>query len=234
MNQVDCIQGDPLWFAARAGSVTASRVAAVIAKLKRSSNESAERAHYRCQLVSERLTGRADEHYVSQYMKDGTENEPLARTAYELERDCMVEQVGFVLHPTIQWVGASPDGIVGSDGLLECKCPKATTHLEYLLGGVVPEEYQAQMLLQMAVCERQWCDFASYNPLFPEHLRLFIVRFPRDEKRIAEMEAEVVKFLGEVEMMLGSLPRKAGEDVLERQLEESLRITKQDVARVSL
>jgi len=107
------------------------------------------------------------------------------------------EPGGFALHASIPRFGASPDGLVGNDGLVEFKCPTTAVHLEYVANGVVPEEYHWQMLAQMACTERQWCDFVSFDPRLPDKFQLFIRRFHRDEARIAEMEAEVMKFLQE-------------------------------------
>jgi predicted phage-related endonuclease len=83
-------------------------------------------------------------------MIHGTETEPEARRAYEFFVDCDVQQVGFVPHPTINMAGASPDGLVGDDGLLELKCPNSATHIETLLSGEIPDKYIKQMQFQMA------------------------------------------------------------------------------------
>lgn len=225
MNVIDCVQGSQAWFECRLGCVTSSRVADAIAKLKRKEGESAARRNLRYEILCELLTKKPSEHYVSRYMEEGKENEPLARTAYELQKDVIVEQVGFVYHNTIKMAGASPDGLVGEDGLIEIKCPKTSTHLEYLICAAVPEEYKPQMLWQMACTGRQWNDFVSYNPRLPEDLQLLVVRLPRDGNRITEIEASVVEFLEEVDQMLNSLYpietlKKSLEVVRKRKLEE--------------
>jgi hypothetical protein len=131
-----------------------------------------------------------------------------------------VEQVGFVVHSKINRAGASPDGLIGDDGLIEIKCPNSSTHIEYILGYTeAPSEYQPQMLWQMACTERQWCDFVSFDPRMPEHLQLFVVRFHRDDARIAEMEAEVLKFLAEVDAIIERLPKEDPREALARQAE---------------
>ena len=135
----------------------------------------------------------------------GTEQEPFARAAYELHRDLMVTTVGFAMHPTISRFGASPDGLVGEDGLIQIKCPNTATHIEYLLAGVVPAEYEGQMLAEMACTGRDWCDVISFDPRLPEHLQLFIRRFERDNFRIAEIEEKVQQFLLEVDQTLARL-----------------------------
>jgi hypothetical protein len=176
----------------------------VMATLKRG-GEAASRRDYRAELIAERLTGRAEDQYVSKEMKFGTEQEPFARTAYEIKTENIVDQVGFIFHPRLDFTGASPDGLIGEDGGLELKCPKTTTHLAYMMGGTVPKEYQYQMLWNMACAEREWWDFASYDPRLPEKLRVFIVRLPRDEARIGEIEREVLKLNSEVQYICALL-----------------------------
>lgn len=190
-------QQTPEWFAQRAGKVTASRVADVMAKVK--SGEAAGRANYRAQLVAERLTGTAAESYSNAAMQWGTDTEPYARMAYEAATGNLVLETGFVLHPDIGFSGASPDGLIGNDGLVEIKCPNTATHIDYLLASTVPEKYKPQMAWQMACTGREWCDFISYDPRLPEDLRLFTVRYKREEDYIEELEAAVVQFLKEVD-----------------------------------
>lgn len=204
----DFEQGSADWFAVRCGKVTASRVADVIAKTK--SGPSASRANYAAQLVAERLTGTVAESYSNGAMQWGTEQEPEARLAYEFRTDLEVEQIAFVPHPTIAMSGASPDGLVADDGLVEIKCPNVATHIETLLGGAIPGKYQTQMLWQMACTGRQWCDFVSFDPRMPEEMRLFVQRLPRDDTRIAELEAEVSAFLTEIDATVAELTRRYG------------------------
>lgn len=199
-------QGSDAWKALRAGKVTASRVADVLSKIK--SGESAGRKNYRMDLVAERLTGKPADSFTNSAMQWGTEQEPFARIAYETHKGLFVEQVPFVDHPTIEWFGCSPDGLVAEDGLLEIKCPNTTTHLEYLQDGKPPSKYIPQMMAQMACTGRKWCDFASFDPRLPEDLQLFVVRLNRDDAYIQEMEAEVKQFLTEVEATLLKLKRK--------------------------
>ena len=204
MKALDLVQGSESWLAARAGKVTASRIADVMAKIK--TGEAAARRDYKAQLIAEILTGRPQEDgYINAEMQFGIDTEPLARAAYEADTGDLVEQVGLVLHPTIDRAAASPDGLVSDSGLVEIKCPKVATHLTYLLDGVAPSKYQPQMLFQMACCEREWCDFASFRPDLPPALQLFTVRFPRDDARIKAMEDEVKAFLAEVDGLLARL-----------------------------
>jgi putative phage-type endonuclease len=197
-------QRTPEWLAARTGSVTASRVADVVSKLK-NGKVSASRATYMMELLAEVVTGSAAEHFVSIPMMYGIENEPLARSMYELKRGVEVERIGYVKHASIPRSGASPDGLVGDHGLVEIKVPNTTTHLGYFIEGVVPEEYKPQMMWQMACTGREWCDFVSYDPRIHEDLGLFIIRFERDEKAIGEMECEVEKFIEELNAMAAKL-----------------------------
>lgn len=188
-------QGTAEWFNERIGKVTASRVADILATIK--TGESASRANYRWQLVCERLTGLKEETYTNASMETGIEREPLARAAYEHLRGVFVTKVGFIPHPSIEMAGASPDGIV-EDGLIEIKCPGQNAHGQTLLSKKAPTKYIPQMQMQMSCTGSKWCDFVSYNPTFPDHLQLIIIRVERDEDYIQNMESEIVKFLAEV------------------------------------
>jgi putative phage-type endonuclease len=207
-----CDQGTAEWFAARVGKVTASRVADVIARTK--SGWGAGRANYAAQLVAERLTGEPAETFSNAAMQWGTCTEPEARRAYCFRQDVDVLEVGFVDHPSIAMTGASPDGLIGEDGLVEIKCPQTATHIATLLGRSVPSKYITQIQWQLACTGRQWCDFASYDPRLPESMRLFVARVPRDDAMIGGLEAEVIDFLTEVETTVASL-----RGLYERQLE---------------
>lgn len=208
MNIIDCPQGSQAWLAIRAGRVTASRIADLMARTK--TGWGASRANYMAELVAERLTGTVAEGFTNAAMKWGTEVEPEARSAYQFLTDAEVTEVGFVIHPTIDSSGASPDGLVGTDGLLELKCPQTATHIETLLGGVVSDKYIKQMQWQMACTGRQWCDFASYDPRLPARMQLFVKRVARDTALIAEIEAAVRDFLGEVDAKVSALSAKYG------------------------
>lgn len=197
------IQGSPEWIAARVGKVTASRVADIVAKTK--TGYSAMRANYLAELLTERLTGQPAPKFTNAAMEWGSANEADARTAYEFERSVSVEQVGLIPHPSIAMAAASPDGLVGTDGLVEIKAPNTATHLETLLGGSVPAKYVTQMQFQMACTSRQWCDFCSYDPRLPIHMQLFVRRLERDDKHIAELESEIRKFLIELDDKIAAL-----------------------------
>jgi len=196
-------QGSEEWFTIRIGKVTASRVADVIAKTK--TGYSASRDNYMAQLICERLTGLKGESFTNAAMQHGTDTEPLARAAYEALKDVLVDEVGFVPHPTIEMAGASPDGLVGEDGLLEIKAPQTNTHIETLLSQSVPGKYNTQMQFQMACTGRKWCDFVSFDNRLPEELQLFVRRVPRDEVFIRLIEAEIVQFLAELDDKINKL-----------------------------
>ena len=194
MNDIE--QGTEEWFAIRCGKVTASRIADIIATTK--SGYSASRANYEAQLICEILTGKPAESFTNAAMAWGTETEPLARAQYELKTGNMVNQIGFVVHPKIEQAGASPDGLVDNDGLIEIKCPNTSTHLDTLLSQKVPSKYIIQMTWQMLCTGRKWCDFVSYDPRLPDNLQLFIQRIELDEDYAKKLQNEVVMFLVEV------------------------------------
>ena len=202
-------QGTPEWLHFRTGRATASRVKDILAKLKRKKGEAAARSNYRKELLAERLTGRAIEHYVTSQMQDGIDREPYARALYEAVTGTMVQEAGFVLHPTMDFFGASPDGLCGTDGGLELKSPQETTHLEYLRSRVLPEEYEPQVMANIICCKREWWDFASFNPYMPDPLKLFVVRVYRNDQRTTEIEDAVQQFNDEIEAELKELGRPA-------------------------
>jgi putative phage-type endonuclease len=196
-------QGTPEWFAARLGNVTASRVADVIAKTK--SGYSASRDNYMAQLICERLANTVAESFTNAAMQWGTETEPLARAAYESVADVLVDEVGYMPHPTIERAGASPDGLVGLFGLLEIKCPNTATHIDTLISEQVPAKYITQMQWQMACTGRVWCDFVSFDPRLPSGLQMFVKRVEFDAEYVAMLKEEIIKFLTELDAKISKL-----------------------------
>jgi len=223
-NFLDGDQNSPEWLKQRAGHVTASRVADVIATRKRGEGELAARKRYRRELLAEILRGRAADHFVTEAMQFGIDNEPVARTAYEMMTGYEVERVGFVLHPRIARCGASPDGLVGDVGGVEIKVPETETFIEWKLAGVVPEEHKPQMYLNMACCERdrpiEWWDFFAHDPRLADGVGNFLVRLPRDDEKIAEMEHKIEEFLTE---LLADADRFVTGQGLDEKLRESIR-----------
>ena len=183
------------WFSARCGKVTASRIGDLMAKTK--SGYSASRKNYMAQLVVERLTGNVEESYQNAAMLWGIETEPYAREAYEIFSGNLVSEVGFIPHETLQ-AGASPDGLVGTDGLIEIKCPNTATHIDFLLSEKIDRKYFLQMQFQMICTKRDWCDFVSFDPRMPENLRYRSVTVDYDAALAEQIHEEVEKFIGEL------------------------------------
>jgi putative phage-type endonuclease len=196
-------QYSPEWWAARLGNVTASRVADVIAKTK--SGYSASRDNYMAQLICERMTNTVAESYTNAAMQWGTETEPLARAAYESLADVLVDEVGYIAHPTIERAGASPDGLIGLFGLLEIKCPNTATHIDTLISEQVPTKYITQMQWQMSCTGRIWADFVSFDPRLPSGLQMFVKRVEFDAEYVAMLKEEVIKFLAELDAKISKL-----------------------------
>ena len=194
------------WFIARAGKVTASRVADVIAKTK--SGYSTSRSNYMAELICERLTGKQGDFFQSTAMAWGTNTEPAARSAYSAASGVLVTEIGFVSHALIDMSGASPDGLVDDDGLVEIKCPNTATHIDTILSQEAPARYIPQMQWQMACTGRAWCDFVSFDPRMPEDMQLFIARVPRNPVMIDLLEREVRSFLSELDQKIHDLKRK--------------------------
>ena len=190
------IQGSTEWFAARRGKVTASRVHDIIRTTK--TGPAASRKNYMTELVLERLTNTTPDSFTNEAMQWGTDHEGAARDVYSFIKNVEVEEFGFLDHPTLS-AGASPDGLIGSEGGLEIKCPNSATHIETLRNGKIKPEYITQMQWNMACSGRQWWDFMSFDPRMPEGLKHWIKRIERDQDRIDELEAAVSDFLKEVE-----------------------------------
>ena len=198
------------WYQARLGCVTASRTADNLAKTK--SGYSTSRANYIADLIVERLTGKPPEGFTSSAMQWGTETEPQARMAYEIITGNQVTETGFVLHPQIEGFGASPDGLVGEDGLVEIKCPNTNTHINTLLDEKIPQKYIVQMHVQMICTQRDWCDFVSFDPRLPVDMQIFIKRVEMDPNLEDEILGEVVKFLEEMDEKIEALKAKVSND----------------------
>lgn len=191
------------WFAARLGKATASRISDVMARTK--SGYGAGRKNYMTELLVERLTGERADFYVNAAMQHGIDFEPLAISEYEMQTDSLVVPVGFIDHPSMPMCGASPDGLVGDDGLIEVKCPNTATHIETFLGGSIKRDYILQMHWQMICTGRKWCDFVSFDNRLPAKLAISISRVPMDNDLAGLITAEVVSFLTELDILINSL-----------------------------
>jgi len=203
---IECEQGSTEWIAARCGRIGASSIADATARTK--TGWGASRANLAARLVVERLTGAATESYTNDAMRWGTEQEPAAREMYGFASGLEVKQVGLVLHPAISMSHASPDGLVGDNGLVEIKCPSSAVHIETLLGGSIDGKYVKQMQWQMACTGRKWCDFVSYDPRLPAEMQLHVQRVHRDPQMISDLEMAVVLFLEEVDATCKALREK--------------------------
>ena len=193
-NYKEVQQGTPEWILARLGCGTASRANDMCA-----AETTAAYQNYLWELVAERETAQPTESYVNADMERGIAVEPIARAAYEAHTGTFVETTGFYLHPEIPFFGASPDGLVGTEGLLEIKSPRTSTHLRYLSEGKVPTKYKRQMMCQLAcVPGRKWVDFVSFDDRVRESKRLFIVRFEPKQSEMDEMLEQIKKFLNRV------------------------------------
>lgn len=190
------------WIMSRVAHVTCSRFADVMDKLK-NGNPGAKRTKYMLDVVAERISGTPTEHYVTAAMERGVMMEPMARAAYEAKTGCIVDECGFIHHPTLQWVGGSLDGFVDDQGIIEIKAPTTSTHLTTILSGECL--HLPQIMGYLWLTGRQWCDFISYDDRMPEPLNLYIQRIPRNDAYIAALEAEVRVFLGEVDALVKRL-----------------------------
>lgn len=208
MRIIVCEQNTPEWHAARSGKCTGSRIADVTAKGKGGA-PSAMRATYLGELVAERLSGfQTMDGYKSPAMKWGTDNEPKACSMYAFMFDAEPTPVGFVLHPTFDMAGASPDRLVGDKGLIQIKCPNSSTHADTLLGASIDGKYLKQMMWEMLCAEREWCDYISFDPRFPPEMQIHRQRVPRDDLMIKELEREVQQFLIDVDRKVDELRKR--------------------------
>ncbi|MGZ8317561.1 MAG: lambda exonuclease family protein [Telluria sp.] len=201
-------QHTPEWKRERCGHATASRFYDVL-------GTKSGRQSYLEQLVCERVTGEPKPEAFSHSMDWGHTCEEPAKQLYQLLTGETVQRAGFVKHPTLPWVGASPDGLIGDDGGIEVKCPyNSEIHLRTWLEGM-PVEHKAQVQGVMWVCERDWIDFISFDPRQPEHLRLYVERIHRDEQFIQTLAEENRKLLIEVALQVKKL-HQLGKDAMAR------------------
>lgn len=230
MRELPGAQQSDRWLKNRLGRITGSRICDVMNYLKKG-GESAARRNYRMELIAERLTNRAADHYTSPEMIRGSEMESEARSRYELAAKVMIEPVGFVLHPKYDFTGASPDGLIGDDGIYEAKCPKSETLLAWLDSETVPEEYIYQVQWELACTEREWCDFHAHDDRLPAEVANLVIRAYRDEGMIQAIENEVVKMNEEIEEFIArrGLPRTIWQDAApEEEVDPDLVITDAD------
>lgn len=199
------------WHAARCGGLGASQLADALSKSRDGKGPGSTSLNLRAKLVVERLTGIQEDGFKSAAMQHGIDNEEAARLAYEARTGSFVVEAGLYRHPAIDGTHASPDGLVGEDGLVEIKCPSSGTHIDTIKSGKIPTKYLYQMQWQMRCTDRQWCDFVSFDPRMPENLRLFVRRVHRDNAQIETLEAGVREFLKGVTDDVKALQEMAGD-----------------------
>lgn len=204
MSEENLIQGSDEWVQARCGSIGASSITDVLSKGKNGA-ESTGYANYKARIACERMTGCVTETFKNAYMERGNADEPDARACYEFATGNDVEQVGLIRHPRLPFAHCSPDGLIGTDGVLELKRKIPALHIDYILKNRVPSEYVKQMTFQLACTGRQYVDFCSYSPELPEEMQLFIIRMERDEEAIKAMEQAVVEFDKAVNQLIADL-----------------------------
>jgi putative phage-type endonuclease len=201
-------QGSVQWLKERCGCLTASRMAEAMEFLK-GGKESEKRRKLKIELIAERMTDLMVGRFVSDAMLWGIEKEPAARSRYEEITGRLVQQCGFAIHGDIPYFGASPDGLVEADGLIEIKCPTTTTYAEWLVSGVVPEQHKPQMLAQLAVTGRKYVDFFAYDPrIKAEQHQHFLCRFEPEEKDIGKVEDAARTFLKELDDLFDTVIQK--------------------------
>lgn len=193
------VQGSAEWLQSRLGKVTASRVFDIIPGSRGKYLQ--KRENYMYELLAERISGVVQTKFLSEPMIHGTETEPIARAVYEGVTGLTVIECALVDHPTIKDLGASPDGLVGEDGLIEIKCPTTETHMRILAGGEIKPQYMYQMQTQMLCTGRAWCDYFDFDDRLPVDFQAFKRRIRRDRLVIELIEFEVGKFLEELDAL---------------------------------
>lgn len=188
------------WLEAKLGKVGCSRLGDVLAISARGEPLQA-RTDYMMELLCERLTGQFTEHFVSAAMQWGIDNEPDARTEYELHYGVLVEEDGGRAHAGIPDWWCSPDGLVGDDGGVEFKCPNTATHLDTMLNNSIKKQYVYQMAGSVIIYDRKWWDFVSYDPRLPAGLNFYCKRFRREDLPLMEVADGVIKFLDELHQL---------------------------------
>ena len=198
------VQGTGAWFNQRCGKLTASRMKDAIA-CRKDGKPSADRTNLLKEILAERMTGNVVPHYNTPEMRHGTEQEPFAKAAYETETGSILRPGYFVDHPTIENFGATPDAFLGREAVVEFKCPKTTTHLDWVIDGTVPDQHKPQILAQLACTQRTRAVFVSFDPRINGPRQLFIREWTPEPAEIAAIESAARDFLAELERMWDAL-----------------------------
>jgi putative phage-type endonuclease len=201
-------QGSGAWLSARAGCLTASRMADAMAMLK-SGKPSESRNKLLIEILAERMTGDAAPHFVNDAMRWGIEQEPHAKSAYEAVSGNLLDACGFILHPSIEHFGASPDAFLDADAVVEFKCPTTTTHIGWLLAGAMPEQHKPQVLAQLACTGRTRAVFVSFDPRMPMARQLFVKEWTPKLEEIQAVEFAAMSFLEDLDAMFAQLTEAA-------------------------
>ena len=192
------------WFADRVGFITGSRLGDVLAK-----KDTATRKNYLLQLAIERINQKpAEPMYVNEAMQRGIDKEDEAVICFEVKENLFTEKCGFIKSNDIPWFGASPDRLVGSDAILECKVPNTLTHTSYIMGGKLPAKYKPQVYGQMLVTNRPRGYFISWDDRIVEGMELFVVEFKQDNEYMDNLVNEIKVFNKEVEELVEQLLEK--------------------------
>ena len=173
----DIVQRTPEWIEIKRGKMSASNAETIIANGKGLET-------YIYNLMAEYYSSAEKENYINADMQRGIDLEPEARLEFEFYTNLDVQEVGFIEYN--DFIGVSPDGLIGNDGLIEIKCPNDSIYFKLLLSNNIKPEYIAQMQMQMYVTDRQYCYFVSYNPNFEKSL--YIKKINRDEEMIDKLK----------------------------------------------
>lgn len=203
------LQRTEKWFNDRCGKFTGSRFVDVLARDKRTGKPLAAYTNCVWQVVTERISGAPLEGATGKALAWGTDVEPFARKAYEMDTGLIVTESDFVTHPKYPFTGCSPDGLIGTNGGIEMKCPKdSILHLQRFLNGV-PDEYRPQCQGFLWVTEREWIDFVSYDPRQIPEFQLLKIRISRNDALIDEIEKAVLHAEAEANELIEKLKRSA-------------------------
>ena len=187
----DINQGSPEWFEIRVGKVTASHAQAI-------GNNGKGLENYILEVVAEMFSSSEKEHYSNEHTERGNELEPIARSMYELQKNIEVEEIGFAEYN--DFVGCSPDGLVGKYGMIEIKCPDDKTYFNLLMNEKIDNAYIWQCQMNMLILERKWCDLVFYNPNFEKSMKIFRLEpdkemFSKLKEGFEKAEAEITRLV---------------------------------------
>lgn len=186
------------WLNERVGFITGSRLNDVLAK-----KETAARKNYLLQIAIERINKKpAEPMFINDAMQRGIDKEDEAIICFEVKQGIFTEKCSFIKSNDIPWFGASPDRLVGSDAILECKVPNTLTHMNYIIDGKLPAKYKAQVYGQMLVTERDKGFFISWDDRTVDGMELFVVEFKKDNEYMDKLVEEITLFNKEADELV--------------------------------